>query len=245
MRTRSNTHTVCLALLATLVLGALLVSRAAADGNIDPARRYAWSTSTGWINFSPAHGGVAVYDDHLEGYVWSENVGWIRLGVHTGGGSHTYANTSNADYGVNVGVDGALSGYAWSTNAGWINFAPTHGGVRIDPASGSFSGYAWSENTGWIHFKSDTYNVALLLVTHTLTITTAGEGSGVVTPTVGTHAYVSGTLVILGATPHPGSSFAGWSGDVDCADGSVIMNANKICTAAFALYKLYLPLILR
>jgi hypothetical protein len=116
----------------------------------------------GWINFAPAHGGVTVYTDHLEGYAWSENVGWIRLGTHTGGGSHTYGNTSATDYGVNNDGAGQLSGYAWSTNAGWIDFSPTHDGVSIDPASGSFDGYAWGENVGWIHFKGTgaiAYNV--------------------------------------------------------------------------------------
>ena len=51
--------------------------------------------------------------------------------------------------------------YAWGSNVGWINFAPTHGGVSIDPATGSFDGYAWGENIGWIHFKntSPAYNV--------------------------------------------------------------------------------------
>jgi hypothetical protein len=44
---------------------------------------------------------------------------------------------------------------------GWINFAPTNGGVTIDPTTGSFDGYAWGENIGWIHFKnvSPAYNV--------------------------------------------------------------------------------------
>ncbi len=70
-----------------------------------------------------------MYDDHLEGYVWAENIGWIRLGAYSAGGSHTYANTNNSDYGVNNTTAGVLSGYGWSTNAGRINFRPTHGGV--------------------------------------------------------------------------------------------------------------------
>jgi hypothetical protein len=118
----------------------------------------------GWINFAPnctGCEGVAVYSDHLEGYAWGENIGRIRLGTHTGGGAHTYGNTSATDYGVNRNPDGALSGYAWGTNVGWINFNPTNGGVTIDPATGSFDGYAWGENIGWIHFKNadPAYNV--------------------------------------------------------------------------------------
>jgi hypothetical protein len=124
----------------------------AATGNIDPVNKWAWGTNVGWINFRPDHGGVTVYPDHLEGYAWGENIGWIRLGSYTGGGAHTYGNTSNTDYGVNRDASGHLSGYAWNTNVGWINFSPTHGGVTIDPATGSFDGYAWGENVGWIRF---------------------------------------------------------------------------------------------
>jgi len=84
-------------------------------------------------------------------------------------------------------------------------------------------------------------------VTHTLTIAIAGDGSGVVTPTVGAHVYVSGTLVTLGATPNADSVFAGWSGDPGCASGQVTLDADKVCTATFNLeesqYFVYLPLI--
>ena len=133
----------------------------AASGNIDPNDKYAWGTNVGWINFSPTHGGVTVYADHLEGYAWGENVGWIRLGSYDGGGVHTYANTTKNDYGVNRDPAGNLSGYAWGTNVGWIKFDPTHGGVTIVPVTGSFEGDAWGENVGWIRFKNDNpaYNV--------------------------------------------------------------------------------------
>ncbi|MDK2982379.1 MAG: hypothetical protein PWQ55_2726 [Chloroflexota bacterium] len=122
----------------------------AATGYVDPSSKWAWGTNIGWVNFSPTHGGVVVYDDHLEGYVWAENIGWIRLGAYEGGGTHTYTNNAAGTYGVNNDGLGNLSGYAWSTNTGWINFRPSYGGVSVDPSTGEFTGYAWGENVGWI-----------------------------------------------------------------------------------------------
>jgi uncharacterized repeat protein (TIGR01451 family) len=78
----------------------------------------------------------------------------------------------------------------------------------------------------------------------TLTVTPAGAGSGTVTAAVGTgdgincgsnctEGYTSGTVVVLTATPAGGSTFAGWTGDADCTDGSVTMTAARNCTATF------------
>jgi hypothetical protein len=140
-------------------------AQAGTGSNIDPTDKWAWSTNAGWINFAPTYGGVTVYADHLEGYAWGENVGWIRLGSHTGGGAHTYGNTSASDYGVNRDSStGELSGYAWSTSVGWIKFDPAHGGVTIDSTTGSFDGYAWGENVGWIRLAHpDAYLVRMLI----------------------------------------------------------------------------------
>ena len=42
---------------------------------------YAWSTNTGWINFSPTGGGVTIdpATGEFSGYAWGENIGWIRF----------------------------------------------------------------------------------------------------------------------------------------------------------------------
>ncbi len=142
------------ALFAAVFLVLLSMCQISSAAGIDSAAKYAWSTNAGWINFNPSAGGdVAVYEDHLEGYAWAENVGWIRLGTHTGGSPHTYENSAADNYGVNRDHSGRLAGYGWGANVGWINFAPTGGGVTIDPGTGAFAGYAWGENVGWISLK--------------------------------------------------------------------------------------------
>ena len=176
----------------------------AASGDVGPTDKWAWGTNIGWVNFSPTHGGVSVYEDHLEGYAWGETVGWIRLGSYSGGGAHTYANDAANTYGVNNDGSGNLSGYAWGTNIGWINFNPTHGGVRVDPVSGKFEGYAWGENVGWISFKGGSGANAYQVV-----------------------ADLSPDVVTLQADEHPGVSAQSWtltatvSSNAGIAEGTV------------------------
>jgi hypothetical protein len=77
--------------------------------------------------------------------------------------------------------------------------------------------------------------------TKQLTITKTGTGNGTVTSnpagincgTDCTEKYTTGTTVSLIATPINGSTFNGFSGDADCTDKSVTMNADKTCIATF------------
>jgi hypothetical protein len=149
----------------SIMLFILISLKAFATSNIDTTDKYAWSETSGWLNFNGTNNDVTVYNDHLEGYVWVENIGLIRLGTHTSGGEHTYANTSATDYGVNNDGSGNLSGYGWSETAGWINFNSSHSQVTINANSGDFDGYAWAENVGWIHFNntSPAYKVRQVL----------------------------------------------------------------------------------
>jgi List-Bact-rpt repeat protein len=82
-----------------------------------------------------------------------------------------------------------------------------------------------------------------LTVSVAVQATSGGRASGrVVSDPVGidcgtdcTETYASGLPVKLTPFPGTGSVFAGWTGNSDCTDGSVTMNANKSCTANFAL----------
>jgi chitodextrinase len=73
----------------------------------------------------------------------------------------------------------------------------------------------------------------------TLTVTRSGNGTVTSSPgsincgTTCSGTYASGTTVRLTATPASGYVFSGWSGDADCSDGTVTMNASKTCRATF------------
>jgi hypothetical protein len=66
-----------------LMLFSLVLSSTLIASNIDANKKYAWGSNVGWINFSPTHGGVTVYPDHLEGLAWAENMGWMQLGSYS------------------------------------------------------------------------------------------------------------------------------------------------------------------
>jgi hypothetical protein len=89
--------------------------------------------------------------------------------------------------------------------------------------------------------KSDDYYVWPVRSAPWLTVSKTGAGTGTVTSSPAgincgdgcSTSYNQGTIVTLTATPDAGSTFGGWSGDADCSDGVVTMNANMTCTATF------------
>ncbi len=70
-------------------------------------------------------------------------------------------------------------------------------------------------------------------IMHTLTVASAGNGSGAISSV--TQSYAQGTTVTLTATPSTGSTFTGWSGDCSGVTCSVTMDAAKSATATFTL----------
>lgn len=256
-------HMRILTTLTTLtLLCSLMIPVWSTAGNISPTDKYAWSETGGWTNLSPEWwGGVTVYPDHLEGFAWLENIGWIKLGSHSGGGTHTFSNSDNTNWGVNRSGS-VLSGYAWSENAGWINFKPTGGGVNINTNTGQLSGHAWAENLGWIRFKGHTVNAETYYVSYilnkSLIVALNGYGSASGTSLLGqpfncsanpgdftsppysasklcTDSFIDGDQINLTGTPATNFNFSGWS--VDCAGTGgclATMTADHNVTARFS-----------
>jgi hypothetical protein len=119
--------------------------------------------------------------------------------------------------------------------------------LTATPAAGSiFAGWSGDADCsdGSVTMNADkTCTATFNLQTFGLSVTKAGTGSGTVTSSPAgincgstcSETFNSGTVVVLTATAAAGSVFAGWSGNADCTDGSVTMNASKSCTATFNL----------
>ncbi len=83
--------------------------------------------------------------------------------------------------------------------------------------------------------------IAVEIPPYTVTVQKAGTGSGTVTSSPAgidcgatcSASFASFLAVSLQALPDPGSVFAGWSGDADCADGLVFGPDEVACVAAF------------
>lgn len=212
---------------AILFILLLAASSSSLAASIHPTDRYAWGENLGWINHRDGAGAVQVYADHLEGFAWAENLGWVKLGSHSGGGTHSYANSGAEDWGVNRAGDGVLSGYAWSETAGWIDFGAAGGGVTVDPASGAFSGYAWGENVGWVKFAGSAPDYRVALAKRSVLAASGGNGA-----VGGGGDYPPFAPVALTATPDGGYAFVGWD-PAPCAPLFTMPDADLSCTGSF------------
>jgi hypothetical protein len=78
---------------------------------------------------------------------------------------------------------------------------------------------------------------------HALTVGKLGAGSGMVTSSPAGvdcggdcfELFAAGSAVVLDAEPAADSHFAGWSGDLDCSDGSLTLSQDRQCLARFDL----------
>ena len=152
----------------------------------------------------------------------------------TGGGTVTSSPT-----GINCGVD-CTEDYDEGTV---VTLTPT------SDAGSVFAGWTGDGdcNDGSVTMDADRSCTATFdastAPTNNLTVTRSGTGGGTVTSNPGgiscggdcSEDYAEGTVVTLTPTASAGSMFAGWTGDADCSDGQVTMNAARTCTATFDL----------
>lgn len=143
----------------------------------------------------------------------------------------------------------APGGCSWtaSSSAGWITVTAGASGQGDGTVSFTVStNPGVSSRTGSLIIADQTFTVTqdgTGTVSFTLTVQTAGLGFGQVWSAPAgidcggtcSASFQAGTQVALSATPLSGSTFSGWSGDSDCSDGVVTMNAARSCTATFTL----------
>ncbi|HXG51633.1 MAG TPA: InlB B-repeat-containing protein [candidate division Zixibacteria bacterium] len=181
----------------------------------------------------------------------------------SGYSNESCATTVAATFVVSVSRSGTGSGTVTSSPAGIAcgsdcSEAYTSGTtVTLTPVASAGSVFAgWSGaadcSDGVVTANADIACTAVfnaVVASYTLTasvvnqVTSAGSSSGrVVSSPAGidcgadcTESYTSGTVVVLTPVAGSNSKFTGWTGDADCADGSVTLNGNKSCTANFAL----------
>ena len=197
----------------------------------------AGSVFSGWSGDADCNDGVVTMDaDHSCTATFDESAAPPRTLTVTRTGSGSGSVTSSPG-GISCGGD-CNQDYAEGTV---VTLTPT-----ASPGS-TFVGWSGHGdcNDGSVTMNSArsctaTFNLSPV-ATSTLTVSKTGSGSGTVTTSPAgincgatcTASYRQGTPVTLIPAPSSGSTFAGWSGDADCSDGSVTMNAARSCTATF------------
>jgi hypothetical protein len=99
--------------------------------------------------------------------------------------------------------------------------------------------------TGRSYLTEASGYVVLTPLAPTLTVNIVGDGSVLQVPQALTYTY--GTTVTLTAAAGAQSYFAGWSGDVVSQTNpiEISMDGDKVVTATFSTYSIYLPLIIK
>ncbi|RJR18000.1 MAG: hypothetical protein C4581_06980 [Nitrospiraceae bacterium] len=190
------------------------------------------------INYTPVSNGDALLVvKKISGqgqFTLSGHLLIYTLDVSKEGAGAGTVNSSPA--GIDCGVD-CSEDYAYGTVV-TLTATPDTGSI--------FTGWSGDGDCSEGIVTSDSHKMCMAtfnLESYSLIISTTGTGTGTVTSSpLGIECgmdcsqdYAFGTVVTLAANPDTGSIFTGWSGDPDCSDGVVTIDAAKACTATFVL----------
>lgn len=183
------------------------------------------STFTGWSgDCSGSSSPALVYMDRVKSCTAGFTLKTFTLTVSKSGtGSGTVTGT-----GISCGSD-CTEVYNYNQVV-TLTAAPSAGSSFTGWSGGVCSGTGTCQVT---MTQARSVVATFTLNSYTLTLQTAGDGTGRVT---GAGTYAVNTTVPVTAIPDANSLFSSWSGN--CSGGastSVLMNADKACTAAFAL----------
>ena len=101
--------------------------------------------------------------------------------------------------------------------------AGSHSVTVLDRSDASING---SQNINVVESPPNTPTYTLLM---------ERVGNGTISPEAGEHSYSDGTIVTLTASPDPGWSFVGWSGNLTSFNSSesIVIDSDKTITATF------------
>ncbi|MFZ2808072.1 MAG: BACON domain-containing carbohydrate-binding protein [Desulfosalsimonadaceae bacterium] len=141
---------------------------------------------------------------------------------------------------ASIVVDSSLNYCKWTavSNDAWIIVTGVSSGTGDGTVSYSIAKNATcTSRSGTITIAGKTFTVIqdAAACTYTVTINTAGDGSGTLSEI--TQTVSRGSSLTVSATPEISSLFTGWSGDASGTDDAVLTNitSNKTITATFTL----------
>ena len=206
----------------------------------------AGSTFAGWSGGGCSGSGsctVTVTADTALSATFHAAPGTPSAGITTpvDGASYPFGATVNASYSCSGGANG---GILKPGTAGCSGPVPNGSPINTSTAGAHTFTVTATDTDGQTATATSHYTVqSPPPVTHTLSVTKSGGGSGAVSSSPAgidcggtcSHAYDDGTSVTLTATPAAGSTFAGWSGG-GCAGGgscTVTTSSDRSVSATF------------
>ena len=164
----------------------------------------------------------------------------------TGGSWSSISSTSDLPAGTSIALS-VRSGATPVPDGSWSAFTAVPGSGGPLSSTSRYLQYsaalATSDPLQTPALRDVTVGFTVSSVTHTLTVTRTGTGAATSTVTstpagincgaTCVKTFDDGTVVTLLPTPGATYIFGGWSGDPDCADGVVTLDADKTCTATF------------